>query len=218
MFNSPKGYHRQLLVGADARASNGFDLGFDAPLIETNKEDMFWVFKNNEFVIQAVNNFDEEQKLPLGMRISQAGISKVKIDDLENMPNNAKIYLNDKELGVYHPITESAYEVYLEPGDYLDRFEITFKSSGTLTVDDVTAQENIQVYFSNQSESIIVHNPVLREIKSVELVNLLGQSIHKFDGTTQNYVEYKTNQIGAGVYIIKVQTPEGSFSKKVLIK
>ena len=109
--------------------------------------------------------------------------------------------------------------MYLEPGDYLDRFEVTFKSSRTLDVDEVNTIENLQVYFSNNTESIIVHNPVLKQIKSVELVNLLGQSIHKFnENTTKDYLEYKTNQISSGVYIIKVQTPEGSVSKKVLIK
>lgn len=218
MFNSPKGYHRQLLVGVDARASNGFDLGFDAPLIETNKEDMFWIFKNNEFVIQAVDNFNADQILPLGIKINQAGISKIKIDGLENI-NDLDIYLNDKELGIYHPINESPYEVYLEPGAYLNRFDITFKSSGTLDVEDLIAPENIQVYFSNDTKSIIVHNPVLNEIKSVELVNILGQSIQKFnDSTNKDYIEYKTNQISTGVYVIKIQTPEGSFSKKILIK
>src|SRR5690606_33190437 len=150
--DSPKGYHRQLLVGVDARASNGFDLGFDAPLIETNKEDMFWIFKNNEFVIQAVDNFDKDQILPLGIKINQAGISKIKIDNLENMDSNSNSYLNDKELGVQHPVNESPYDVYLAPGDYLNRFEITFKSSGTLAVDDMVMPENIQVYFSNDTE------------------------------------------------------------------
>src|SRR5690606_32837480 len=117
------------------------------------------------------------------------------------------------------PINESAYEVYLEPGAYLNRFDITFKSSGTLDVEDLIAPENIQVYFSNDTKSIIVHNPVLYEIKSVELVNILGQSIQKFnDSTNKDYIEYKTNQISTGVYVIKIQTPEGSFSKKILIK
>src|SRR5690606_32351819 len=30
-FQSPKGYHREILVAADDNASDGFDLGYDAP-------------------------------------------------------------------------------------------------------------------------------------------------------------------------------------------
>ncbi|RLD26423.1 MAG: hypothetical protein DRI75_11750, partial [Bacteroidetes bacterium] len=46
LFDSPDGYHRQLLVGVDQNASNEFDLGYDAPLIEANQEDMFWYFND----------------------------------------------------------------------------------------------------------------------------------------------------------------------------
>ena len=47
-FDSPRGYHRTLLVGVDSNASNIFDAGYDAPLIEDNKEDLFWVFDNSK--------------------------------------------------------------------------------------------------------------------------------------------------------------------------
>src|SRR5690606_24222984 len=142
MFDSPQGYHRQLLVGVDERASNAFDLGFDAPLIEANKEDMFWIFNNKQFIIQAVNNFDKDQIFPLGLKINQEGISKIKIDALENIANDFNIYLNDKELGIEHPINERPYEVYLTPGDYLNRFEITFKSLNELEeVEDIIIPE-----------------------------------------------------------------------------
>ena len=58
-FNSPKGIHRQLLVGADKRATKNYDLGFDAPIADLNKEDAFWVFNESKFVIQGVNNFNK---------------------------------------------------------------------------------------------------------------------------------------------------------------
>lgn len=221
MFDSPQGYHRQLLVGVDERASNAFDLGFDAPLIEANKEDMFWIFNNKQFIIQAVNNFDKDQIFPLGIKINKEGISKIKIDALENIANDFNIYLNDKELGIEHPINEHPYEVYLAPGDYLDRFEITFRSSVEIeeVVDDVVFTENLQVYFSNETQSIIIHNPALNRVQSVELMNLLGQSIQKFNkASSENYIEYKANPTSSGVYLIKIQTPEGSYSKKILKK
>ena len=45
MFDSPSGLHRQLLVGTEEDMSHGYDLGFDAPLIDLNSEDMFWEFQ-----------------------------------------------------------------------------------------------------------------------------------------------------------------------------
>ena len=71
-FESPKGYHRQLLVAADANSTQGFDLGYDAPLIENNVEDMYWMIDETEFVIQAVPNFNLDQVLPLGFKVAEA--------------------------------------------------------------------------------------------------------------------------------------------------
>ncbi|OYX24782.1 MAG: hypothetical protein B7Z06_08420, partial [Flavobacteriales bacterium 32-35-8] len=139
MFDSPKGYHRQLLVGVDENATNAFDIGYDAPLIESNKEDIFWTFNNKNFIIQAVSNFGNEQVLPLGIKIDKAGITKIKVDALENITEDLNIYLNDNELGIQHDLKNSAYEVYLATGTYLNRFNITFKNteSKSLDTDDV---------------------------------------------------------------------------------
>ena len=84
-FESPKGYHRQILVAADANTTDGFDLGYDAPLIENNVEDMYWLIDETEFVIQAVPDFNLDQVLPLGIKISETGEYTIKIDELENI-------------------------------------------------------------------------------------------------------------------------------------
>ncbi|MDO5981846.1 LamG-like jellyroll fold domain-containing protein [Flavivirga spongiicola] len=221
MFDSPDGYHRQLLVGVDEHTTNGCDIGYDAPLIEDNKEDMFWVFSDNEYIIQAVNNFNLEQKLPMGIRIGKEGIASIKIDDLENISNDLDIYLNDKELDIYHNLRDGNYEVYLPVGNHLDRFEITFSngsSSNSLDVDDIE-DTALQVYFSNEKESIIVHNPTLKDIESIEMFNILGQSLLQFEPKTNtNYIEYNVSQIKTGSYILKIETKDGKISKKVLVK
>jgi trimeric autotransporter adhesin len=223
MFHSPEGYHRELLVGVDEKATNSFDLGYDALLAETNKEDMYWNFSDSKFIIQAVNNFDDEQVLPLTLKTSKEGLSKIEIKNLENISNNKTILLHDKQSNQYHNLNNNSFEVFLSPGEYTNRFEISFqnKSDGedkTLDVIDLE-QSQIEVYFSNEKESIVLHNPNLKQINSVEILNILGQSIYKFkNSSSKNYLEYKTNQIKTGAYIIKIQTNEGSFSKKVLIK
>ncbi len=219
MFDSPDGYHRQLLVGVDANASNEFDLGYDAPLIEDNKEDMFWTFSGGKHIIQAVNNFDLEQKLPLGIKTNKEGLSSIKIDELENISNDLDIYLNDKELGIYHNLRDDKYDVYLTVGAHLDRFEIVFSANNSaLDIKDIE-DTKLQVYFSNEKERIIIHNPTLRNIESAEMINMLGQSLLQFKvKTNSNYIEYNANQIKSGSYILKIKTEERGLSKKVLVK
>ncbi|AXP81981.1 hypothetical protein CJ739_2916 [Mariniflexile rhizosphaerae] len=217
-FDSPKGYHRQLLVGVDEKASNDFDLGYDALLTEDNKEDMFWIFNNNNFIIQAVNNFDAEQTLPLGVKVSKQGLASIKIDTLENMENSTNIYLHDKQLNIYHNLKERKYDVYLTVGKHLNRFEITFVNPQALHTDGLS-NSAFQVYFSNENKSIIIHNPNLKHIASIEVFDILGQSMFEFKAiTNENHIAYKPKSLSTGAYIIKLKTESGIISKKVFIE
>lgn len=219
MFDSPDGYHRQLLVGVDKNASNKFDLGYDAVLIETNNEDMYWQYENTQLIIQAVNNFDTDQVLPLGVKINREGLATIKIDELENINNKQNIYLHDIELNVYHDLKQSDYEIFLTPGEYLDRFEITFVSNNSLLdVNDIN-ETQIELYYSNEKERIVINNPTLKHIESVNMYNILGQSIYEIEcNTFENYLEFKTKDVSTGAYIIKIKADNNIISKKVLVK
>lgn len=219
MLDSPKGYHRQLLVGVDKNCTNTFDIGYDAPLIEVNKEDMFWFFNNGKYVIQAVHSFDEEQNLNLGIKIDKEGLTTIKIDTLENIPTLLNIYLHDKELDIYHDLKADNYEVYLKVGEYLNRFEITFNNISELALNvEGKLNKNLQLYFSNEKKSIIIQNQKLIHIENVYVYNMLGQTFYKFKiDKNKNYIELKTKEIKTGIYIINMKTELGMISKKVLI-
>ena len=116
MFDSPSGYHREILVGVTPNTSKRFDIGYDAPYIEDNVEDMYWVFNNVNYVIQSIGNFDEEQTLPIGIKTNTEGLAVIRIKDLENIDPNKTIFLHDNELNIYHNLKESDYEIHLTAG------------------------------------------------------------------------------------------------------
>ena len=218
MFDSPKGYHRQLLTGADKNASDQYDLGYDALLIEDNNEDMFWIANNNNYVIQAVNNFNISQKLSLGVKINQAGLATIKIDVLENIATETNIYLHDIDLDVYHDLKTSGYEVNLTVGTHLGRFEITFKNNIALGDSDNEITE-LDIHYANAIESIIVKNPTLKQIDKIELTNILGQIVKTINNVPgSNYSEFKAENLSQGTYIITLKTEHGKFSKKVIVE
>lgn len=220
LFNSPKGYHRQLLTGVDGHATNAVDIGYDAPLIEDNVEDMYWTVSDKKLIIQAVNNFNDEQSLPLGMKINKKGLATIKIDSLENIPDNLSIYIKDKELNLIHDLKESDYQVNLNPGEITDRFEIVFSSKQDTTLNtDEKAKDLLNVFYSNEESSLILQNPNLKQIQSAELLNILGQSIIKFKTIEQvSYQKLKTKHLVTGTYIIELKTIDGSITKKVIIQ
>ena len=222
MFDSPEGYHRQLLVGVDENATNDFDLGYDALIIESNKADMYWNFVNNKFIIQAVNNFENDQVLPLGVKTSKEGIATIRIETLENIDETKQIYIHDKEANTYHDLRESNFEIQLPAGEYANRFEITFSipfSQGESLGVSENELNNIEVYYSNESESIVLENPNLTEIEKIEFLNILGQTIKSITRIEKQEIsEYKVKNLSSGTYVLKMHTVSGSVSKKVLVK
>ena len=174
-FNSSNELHRQLLLTIDPKTSLGYDWGYDAPFNDNQKDDMYWIIENDKYVIQGIDKIDNETIIPLGIKIKNNGLNTITIDKIENETSNINIYLHDKELNIYHDLKETNYQVYLTSGEYLDRFEITFKNSqSSLTTTDI--EENLlNIYYSNEKTSIILMNSNLKPIDSAELFNILGQ-------------------------------------------
>ena len=220
MFHSPNGYHRQLLIGADENTSNNFDIGYDAILNDPNKEDMYWTLSSAKLVIQAVNNFNDNQNIPFNIKIHSEGIASISIDDLKNIDASKSIFVHDKKLNLYHDLTLKDYEIFLTEGEHTNRFEITFSINGDSTLGTNSNSNNsLEIFFSNNKQSIIINNPKLKTIQSLKMYNILGQIVFELEKKNNlNYLEFKTEQITSGAYIIKLKTEQKEFSKKVLVK
>ncbi|WP_298497852.1 LamG-like jellyroll fold domain-containing protein [uncultured Algibacter sp.] len=216
-FKSVNNLHRQLLITADENATIDYDWGYDSKYIDTQIDDMYWLINNEKHTIQGINEINKKTILPLGIHTKTDGLNSINIDELENTPNDIEIYLHDKGLGIYHNLRESKYETYLPTGQYLNRFEITFSKANTLSAEE-NNNNQIEVYFSNEKNSIVVNNPASKHIETIEMFNILGQTLFKFNiNTNNNHIEYNSSQIKTGNYILKIETEFGVVSKKVLI-
>ncbi|MDO9276265.1 MAG: LamG-like jellyroll fold domain-containing protein [Lutibacter sp.] len=236
-FDSPSGYHRQLLVGLDKNASNHFDLGYDAPIADVNKEDMFWAFDEGKFVIQGVDNFDKKQELPLGLVIFKAGLARIKIDAIENLDKKTKVFVKDKLTGITHEISKNPFEINLEPGDYFNRFSVTFNPGKNKEnheegpeeeqVNNDHKQNNadllstagvLLVYMNNTTAELQITKPVDAEITTVNLYNYLGQNIKSWTtNLNANFLSLPIN-VASGAYIVQINTKNGPVVQKVIVE
>jgi hypothetical protein len=219
-FDSSIGAHRQLLVTADTNTTNQFDIGYDAPMFDTNNNDVFWDFSNNQFVIQAVPDFNTNQVLPLTIVVANKGEVTLKIDELENVPSNTNIYLFDAQTETYHDLRETAFKISLDTGDSKNRFSIRFTNK-TLDVEDFNLSENIQIYFTNNNKILNIENNFMDgTVTDVFLFNMLGQSIANWDvkERKQTNIQIPIKNRPSGVYIVKLKTTKGDFSKKIIIR
>ncbi|MBP0905537.1 GEVED domain-containing protein [Mariniflexile gromovii] len=220
-FLSVNTIRRQLLTTVDANTSMGYDWGYDAPYIDEQMDDMYWLIGNNKYTIQGINTITEQTILPLGIHTKTKGLNTISIYKTENTASDLKIYLHDKKLNLYHNLKDSNYQVYLEAGSYLSRFEITFSTPQTLDVENpsIANTTTIDVYFSNEDKNIIIQNPHLKNIKTTEMFNMLGQSVLKIEtNSNEPIITHKNKFMSAGTYIIKLKTDNGIVSKKVWIE
>ncbi len=217
MLDAPGGYYRQILISEDANASTGFDLGYDARLIEDNLEDMYWVTENDNLVIQAIDRFNSDQKLALGVKINTAGIAVIKIDTLEQVAPHLELFLHDKTTGIYHDLRAENFEVFLEKGTYNARFELVFEHSEPLSTNTSTL-ETLEVHYVNDNRSIMVHNPNGLEVHAIKIYNNVGQLMtHTANTTTQKRITNRIPKMSAGIYIVSVTTNHGQLSKKIVM-
>nr|WP_294934331.1 T9SS type A sorting domain-containing protein [uncultured Flavobacterium sp.] len=218
-FETPSGLRRQLLVGVDARGTNSFDIGYDAPMADVNIEDMFWYFSNGKYVIQAVHDFDPSQIIPIGLKVNAAGTGKIKIDALENIPESTQIYLFDNTTGIYHDIKNQEFATTFPVGEHLNRFSLRF-TSDSLSAEESVLNDGIMVYNDNDHMLNIKNNLQGVRVESVHLYNLLGQSIAKWEveNEDQQSIQLPVEHIRSGAYIVNLKTSDGPLSKKIIIK
>ncbi|NNK83218.1 MAG: T9SS type A sorting domain-containing protein, partial [Flavobacteriaceae bacterium] len=214
MYDSPKGYHRQILLGKNQNTTNGFDLGYDAFIADINEEDMYWIFDGGKFVIQSVNNFDIIQEFPIGIIINESGLARIKVDTLENIDSSLTIHIRDNYTNQTHHINEDPFEIYLEAGTYEDRFELVFQEQ-TMSVSDKTKLEKeITVYYDSNFAEVRINNKNNIQIFGISLYNTLGQRILELDHLSNNI---SLSNVNLGVYILYLNTEKGPLSKKILI-
>jgi Concanavalin A-like lectin/glucanases superfamily/GEVED domain len=217
MFDSPLGYHRQIVVGIDKNASNEFDFGYDAFIADINEEDMYWTFDAGNFVIQGVNNFSETQEFAIGLKVKQAGLINIRIEALENIDTSLDLYIKDNTTGQVYQINNEIFQIYLDAGTYNNRFKLVFqKNSNVLSEDDVTLKDKFTIYYDSRASEIKIIKPTNSEILGVNLYNVIGQRIESLKYSS-GIIPIPTS-VNSGVYIVKLNTTRGIISKRVIIE
>ncbi|MFN3754586.1 T9SS type A sorting domain-containing protein [Flavobacterium sp.] len=218
LFEAPNQLYRQILVGVDQNSTNAFDIGYDAAMIDLNSDDLYWNISNGKFTIQAVPNFNAEQIIPIGIKTSIEGLSRIKIAELENISESTAIYIHDNETGIDHNLRNNDFVISLPIGEYNNRFSLRF-SGQTLGV-NTPIENNPIIYFTNNDSSLNIKNTDLNlNLKSVTLFNLLGQliSTYPIENNNQQEIKIPIINIASGTYIVKISDNSNkNFSQKIV--
>jgi hypothetical protein len=216
-FKAPKIDHRQLLLTIDKNTTDAVDWGYDGEIYEIFDDDMYWTIEDKKYVIQATNAISDEKEIPLGIQLSESGNISIKVDTLENVDEKTQLYIKDKLTGNTYNIKNQSFEMNLEAGDYTDRFVLAFQPR-LKTLKETTLNNGIKVAVDQQNSEINVIKTVDTEIKNITLYNYLGQVINTWNTNLNKRFNYLPTNATTGVYIIKINTIDGAFSKKIIIE
>ena len=107
----------------------------------------------------------------------------------------------------------------IDSGTYNDRYFITFTNS-TLTTEETLFSKSILVYVNKEIKELIIVNKNNIKIEKINLFSILGKKIINWNKTKNKNNEYRISIDNAtnGIYIVKIKTDKGIFSKKVSIQ
>ena len=222
-FNSRNDYHRQILLGfMDGKATDEIDYGYDAYLFDNLPNDLFFSIGNGKFVIQGVGAFDKNASYPLGIKTDAEGIVKFKIDDLENFDANQPIYIYDSETNTYNNIRLNTYEVNLVAGTNTTRFSLRFFNPADAPPVVEEPVYKISITHIQKTDIIKINNEIENcRVSKVRLFNDSGNEIESWkiqENRDQSNIQVHFKKGKIGVYIVKVETTNGEFTKKILVE
>ncbi len=216
-LTNSRGLFRQILIGFFENATNGEDRLYDGLRIENgNNYDFYSLLNNKKMAIQGLAPLTENEIIPIGVEIIEAGTFKITIDHIEGELEDVNIYIKDKLLHTTHRLNQAAYNFTTNTlGNINDRFEIVF-SRNALQNEDISTN-NVDVIIANTNRELQMYLTNNKVIKQVSIYNTIGQLLVKDNPNTANY---STSKIDTNTILwIQIETLDNQIiHKKFLFK
>ena len=212
--------HRQ--IGISFNKNNTFEreYGYDSELYDESETDFYWKFPNNDakYSIAGVGEISKQLIVPFEINIEKSGEILIEVDEWNLV--NKKVYIKDKLTQKYYLLNKEKVLLKLDAGKYEDRFVLRFEGAPVSNLNDEILNSSLVLYYDKTSSEIVVYNETSLEIKKIELYNLLGQKINYFDGFNPDQLEsrFKIRNPSHAVYVVKVYTSKGGFTKKIIMQ
>ena len=207
------------------------DRTLDARKMNNNPQDISWSISNEAFVINVRPKVDEEL-IPLKIFLDKETELKFSISELTNF-NPDRVFIYDAKDKLYFNIKTGYLKVDLNPGEYNDRFYLSFIEK--LTVSERNEKESPEI-ISNKPPNILLNSVEIfqnnlqqqleikmlydSELRTIRLYDLNGKLYF-----TQNFTSkekdfnFSTSNLSNAIYIVKVNTSDNKeLTKKIGVK
>lgn len=207
--------YKQILIGFDERASDGFDIGFDALYLKGSQAiDFYSVLDDERLTIQGLGSLTHEKSVKIGFETQAEDVDiTLEIGKVQGSLRDKEVFLMDHKSGKIHDLSTSSYSFSVqETGVYNDRFSLLFNSS-LLSLEDPEEFDPLKVYL--RSGLLIVDgNKLIRELK---IYDSLGRLLEQKEPSSDYYELNLEHLTTGGLYIVELIDNEGaSYTKKLV--
>ena len=195
------------------KASDTFDLNYDAPLIpQANQLSLFSSLENESYAIQSFAPVKNNKKVIVGIE-GKAGNYTIELSQYNNFTNDIKVILTDKLSGKKCDLLKEAYTFYKASDEKVsNRFEITYQKEKTLPTSELNDINTncIRNYITLEATDIML-------IDLVKLYDLNGKLISSWKHVDLSNQQQKLQieLLPPGNYILELYLQETSISKKL---
>lgn len=217
-FKSPDGYTRHLLLGftPDNAATDSFDYGYDARNIDTFPNDLNWLIDGERFIIQGVGEFATDKIYPLGLYLSTGGDISISLTDIENFEEEIPVYIYDSYSGKLTLLNESTFTGKMDPGEFTDRYFLTFSTDDFTLSDKEYSEDGFKIYFDKGTDLLNIKSNDASAIEKVEIFTLLGKRLLSLDNSSYHI---QIPQLGkkSPILLVKIFSQNSVTVKKILV-
>lgn len=221
VFDKDSAWDQTVIYFADG-ATPDLDPAFDAYKLDsynTSVPSVYSVAKDAKLAINALDENKFVHSVPLGFKTNKTGLVSFSVD-LSELNPGVHVYLEDKLLGGYHNIKESAYTFTAGPMDSKDRFVLHFMPNALSTDQLITEQEGLKVSGNGVEVYAFVPERFANQTYQIVVTDMMGRLVY-----TSNNLELVegANKLNIPVknsayYSVRISNASSSVSSKVFVK
>lgn len=209
------GAFKQLSIGYEQGATNGYDFGIDAAPSPGTYINFYSMIGTGTYAIQGrAYPWTSTDEIPIGYSSTLADDFTIAIDHVDTFFDTQDIFIEDLNLGIYHNLKTSPYTFTTAIGTFNNRFKIVY-TDPTLSNPSLTIDTNSVFVHANTTEIIV--NSTSQKIKNIQVYDVLGRLIFTKEKVNENKIIINTVVAQNQTLIIKTQLENDQIVSKKLI-
>lgn len=209
------GAFKQLSIGYEQGATNGYDFGIDAAPSPGAVINFYSMIGTGTYAIQGrAYPWNATDEIPIGYSSTIADDFTIAIDHVDTFFDTQDIFIEDLNLSIYHNLKTSPYTFTTAIGTFNHRFKIVYVDPA-LSNPSLTLDTNAVFVHADTSE--ITVNSSSEKIKNIQVYDVLGRLIFIKEKANDNKITINSIAPQNQTLIIKIQLENSQIVSKKLI-